>query len=372
MLQVMPFRSTTAICLAGAFWLCACRESHPPTLASTQQTNVSANPAGLSVQIDHETQDGNATQPVAKTATTDDEKPLVESPVAATKRNSSSLGSVVDGSLRDGARLAQQGPGFRRRPDKPLTTTYGVDELVFALQQAARGVGQAYPGSELTIGDIALEIGGPLDGHASHQSGRDVDVMFYLLNDEKQPVAGRAIPIEPDGHGYDYNDLAKLEDDERVWFDVDRNTDFIFRLLAEPSIEVQRIFLADHLRSTIAKRAASLKLPKEVQARFLEVTCQPKFPHDDHFHIRIYCDAADIAEGCPDMPPIFSWHKARLREQNVAAKLAGRPKPSRAKQTSMAQAKAQAGTLHPEVEAFLQRRKTWAEPSASSGPSCKM
>ena len=50
-----------------------------------------------------------------------------------------------------------------------------------------------------------------------------------------------------------------------------------------------------------------------IVSRFGDVTCQPRFPHDDHMHIRVFCTAQDIAGGCNDVAPNYPWQRALLK-----------------------------------------------------------
>ena len=95
---------------------------------------------------------------------------------------------------------------------------------------------------------------------------------------------------------------------------------------------------------------------------------------DDHFHIRFYCSPDDIAEGCRDMLPIYPWHEAKLAEHGVRVRLAGPRRKPGPKLTSVAQAARKAarkyGPFHPDVTAFLERRKAWVAKPHPGRPYC--
>src|SRR5690606_27171785 len=97
--------------------------------------------------------------------------------------------------------------------------------------------------------------------------------------------------------------------------------------------------------------------------RFEALTCQPGSPHDDHLHIRFFCAPDDLAAGCEDSRPIYPWHSDALESAGLTARVA-RPRPDRprAETTTATAARAAAGTLHPAVTAWLERREAWLRP----------
>ncbi len=297
-------------------------------------------------------------------------KPAKPAEPVSPARTSVSVGSPQDGRLRNAAALPERGPGFRHHPDKPPERRYGTTELVAAIMRAAKRADEALPGSELSIGDIGFEGGGPARGHASHQNGRDVDIMFFLLDAHNKPRPGHPIPLDLKGEGTDYRDLKAGDDDVPVRLDVPRTWRFVEALVGDPDAHIQRIFVAEHIRAMLLEHAGAISAPDAAVARFADVTCQPSSPHDDHFHIRFFCSAADVREGCTDRSPIYPWQEEYLATQGVEAKLAEPlPGPSPHVKTE-AQARAEAGALHPDVEAFLSRRKAWSHPSRTDRKWC--
>ena len=233
----------------------------------------------------------------------------------------------------------------------------------------------AAAGVPLTVSDLSREGGGEISRHASHRSGRDVDVLFYLRRESGEPfVPAKAIPLDPDGRGTDYGDLADPADDVPVELDAARTWSFVAALLADEPVAVQRIFVVEHLRRRLLAEARRVDAPAAVIQRFSEVTCQPGFPHDDHMHIRVFCSAEDIAAGCVDAPPIYPWRTAALASAGAVATTAGsgddeapRRKPAaegparKPDIKTIAQARAEAGPMHEDVIAFLDRRQAWVK-----------
>jgi penicillin-insensitive murein endopeptidase len=295
-------------------------------------------------------------------------------PLLLTAAVSASIGGPNAGSLAGGVPLPLHGPGYRFSPNKQLSSRYGTVELVQALVKAAAVVHETMPGNELTIGDLGKEMGGDISGHASHRSGRDVDVYFYLLREDGSPFAAKAIPLDTEGKGTDYLDLSDPSDDVAVQIDLPRTWRFVQALLEQDEVVlVQRIFVVEHLRSMLLKEAQRQNAPKSIRQLFADVTCQPAAPHDDHLHIRVFCSSDDIGEGCEDGPPIYPWHKARLAQQGTVAVAAKPAKPGKVKKgrTSRAQAKADAGPMHHEVRDFLDRREAWAKKPHPGRQWCK-
>jgi penicillin-insensitive murein endopeptidase len=287
------------------------------------------------------------------------EPPRASAPPVPPAPPSTSVGSPIAGELRGGASLPVPGPGYRADPRKVAGRQFGTTELVAALVRAAAEVERELPGSELTIGDLSLEHGGEITGHGSHRNGRDADVMFYLLDAQGRPRPGHPIPLDPDGRGTDYRDLARAEDDIPVALDVPRTWRLLQALVSDPDAGVQRIFVAEHLRTLLLAHAERADAPAEAIERFAEVTCQPGFPHDDHVHVRVFCSAQDIAAGCLDMRPIYPWRRAELGRQGVEPVLAGARTEPAPRLVSTDEARRAAGPMHEDVVEFLDRRQAW-------------
>ncbi len=309
------------------------------------------------VQHEVERHDGsNAPRSNAEATSTGDNGPGFTLPSSSA---STSIGTVLEGRLEGGVPVPLNGPGFRHNPNKRPERRYGTVELVGGLVRAAAIVHGTLPGGELTINDLAAELGGDIPNHASHRSGRDVDVLFYLLDEHGNPRPGHAIPLDPEGGGTDYNDLTDPSDDKHVRLDVARTWKFVETLVLDPDAHVQRIFLAEHLRTLLLAHAHGSDAPKQAITRFGHLTCQPGFPHDDHMHVRVFCSPEDIRAGCVDGRPIYPWHEQYLVDEGVKAVVSDVRETPRPKLTSHAEARAKAGPMHPSVEAFLERRKAW-------------
>jgi penicillin-insensitive murein DD-endopeptidase len=283
---------------------------------------------------------------------------------------STSIGTSSAGRLEGGLALPLHAPGLSFNPAKDPGSRFGTVELVQGLVRAAGTVERAHPGAPLTVGDLSREGGGDIKGHASHRSGRDVDVLFYLRHADGTPfVPAKAIPLDPEGRGTDYGDLADPSDDVPVTLDAARTWSLLAALLADEATAVQRIFVVEHLRGRLLEEARRVDAPAHVVQRFAEVTCQPSFPHDDHMHIRVFCSPEDVGAGCVDGPPLYPWRTQALATAAVKPVLATKgddegPRPDasrKPKLKTIAQARAEAGPMHEDVVAFLDRRSTWVK-----------
>jgi murein endopeptidase len=104
---------------------------------------------------------------------------------------SRALGSPSRGRLVDAVQLPASGLGFvtanasAHLSPNPGWRRWGTDKLVALLEHIAVQFRRAHPGAApLVFGDIAKREGGPfgvglgVEGHASHQNGRDADVYY--------------------------------------------------------------------------------------------------------------------------------------------------------------------------------------------------
>lgn len=278
--------------------------------------------------------------------------------------SSTSIGHPAEGRIEGAAALPLTGPGFRFNSNRDSNARFAAAEVIGAIARAAGVVEQALPGSELVVNDISLESGGPIDHHGSHRAGRDADILFYLLGDDGKPTPSVGAPIDPEGIGFDYKDLAVKDDDLRVHFDAPRTWRFVAALLSDTEARVQRIFVVEHLRTRLLEEAN--KHPEDEAARqvFAEITCQPSYPHDDHLHVRWFCSSEDLRLGCQDLPPLYAWRKAEIEQAGVTPVMGQlRKERPRSKIVTHADEDREVAKLviHPDVRAFLARRKTWRE-----------
>lgn len=273
---------------------------------------------------------------------------------------STSVGGPSSGSLRGAVALPERAAGLVSNPHRPNGTAfYGTAELINALVDAAATVDRALPGGTLTVNDVGFQRGGPIDHHGSHQAGRDVDVLFYLLDAQGQPHPSIGVPIDPEGQGTDYRDLMEPADDVPLRLDVARTWRFVQAIVEDEHALVQRIFVVEHVRTMLLAEAARQSAPAASVARFADLSCQPAYAHDDHLHLRFFCTDEDLAAGCADSPPMYPWRLAQLERAGLTPVAEVRPARRRSRIVTEAEARANAPPMHESVRAFLDRRESW-------------
>ncbi|HEY8925661.1 MAG TPA: penicillin-insensitive murein endopeptidase [Polyangia bacterium] len=231
---------------------------------------------------------------------------------------SQSLGWHANGALRQPAVLPFKGDGYAvGAPWRARQSNHGTDELVELVVRASRSVARALPGAVVPVGDLSRPAGGGSAEHKSHQSGRDVDFFYFALRPDGSPVVpgdvmyhfdrtGRSASWSPpQGH------RAPAERVPEVWFDARRNWRLVRALLTDPGVEVQWIFVQRDLAARLLQEARAAGEDPALVARAAAIVKQPvgSEPHDDHMHVRIFCDPDDRQEACADKGPARWWKK---------------------------------------------------------------
>jgi len=288
-----------------------------------------------------------------------------------------SIGAPGAGELRGAAALPKQGPGFIHNPKRPEQARYATHEMIAAIMGAAAVVDAEYPGSGLVVNDLSLEHGGPIAQHGSHQNGRDADILFYVFDAKGEPIPSVGVPIDPSGRGFDFKDLTTPADDQPVRLDAKRTMRFIAALIEHAGDDVQRIFIAEHVRTLLLAEANRARIAKATRERFELLSCQPGTPHDDHMHVRFHCTAQDMQAGCSDSPPTYPFRRSALAALGLRptvearGKRAARQKEVEDRTTSPAEARAEAGPMHARVRQFLAKREAWLPQPHPGRPFCR-
>jgi penicillin-insensitive murein endopeptidase len=239
-----------------------------------------------------------------------------------TDGTSVSLGLTNAGRTRRPARLPFRGKGFLV-PSKwrARKFQYGTDELVDAVQRAAKSVHASDRRSRAGFADLSRRRGGSSMWHKSHHAGRDIDVLFYSTDERRKPLP----PPERDMIAYGRDGTPHLaagqttEYTDEAWegrrFDDRRNWQFIEALVTDPSIRLQWVFVSNELEARLVRWARRRKRPEWIIEYAQVVMRQPgdSLPHDNHFHIRVYCSRADRFHGCVDRGPIWQHEKKSFK-----------------------------------------------------------
>lgn len=214
-----------------------------------------------------------------------------------------SWGRANRGGITNPVRLPDDGDGYRvpvRWRDRG--NRYGTDELIDFVVQMSRRFQSTWPDSRITVADLSPLRGGPSQWHRSHQSGRDVDLVFFLTDQ-----AGR--PVDPEDMRHVGRDGGTSDDAHADWatgrhflFDVPRNWALVRAIAEHPGAPVQHIFLYEPLTVMLLDHARAIGEPESTIERARALLKQPgdSAPHDDHMHVRILCSGMDRAFGCVD------------------------------------------------------------------------
>lgn len=196
-----------------------------------------------------------------------------------------SIGSPWAGHLHRPVAMTSSGRGFillQRTQDRKHI--YALPELEKLIRKAAAQVEKVYPKSILTVGDLSLINGGYAPGHRSHQSGRDVDLGFYLVDRRHNYQIITAEFVSFDGMGQASGKYSHL------LFDIERNWELVETLVTQKIIPVQKIFISSPLRDFLLQYAEAVARPARIiQAAASVLTADAA--HGDHFHVRIVCPA---------------------------------------------------------------------------------
>jgi penicillin-insensitive murein endopeptidase len=224
------------------------------------------------------------------------------SPLAPSFRGT--VGAPNLGVQTDAVELPVSGPGFVRfRPQG--THHFGRPRLVAALTRVARELADGDPlAPPLVIGDLSAKSGGKIDGHQSHRSGRDVDILYeYLTPSGARVTAPGFIRVEADG-------LARNPDDGQVLrLDVEHEWRLVKALVTAPEIGVQFMFASRNVEALLVDYALARGEPLDIVLHAQSVMWQPgdSMPHDDHIHLRIACSVEDTLAGCTGGGPYWEW-----------------------------------------------------------------
>jgi penicillin-insensitive murein endopeptidase len=209
------------------------------------------------------------------------------------------VGTTSKGLLSGGGHLPAEGEHFRFYHS--WDRRYGSLALIGMIERAAAQVAEEHAGSVLSVGDMSAKNGGFISGHSSHRSGRDVDFAFF-----RSEINGRRADRSPAMIRFDRFG-AGVKDGKAYLFDTERNWCLVEALITDPKAQVQWILVSDGLKALILEWALDNDRAIEIVRRAVNVLHQPSdsAAHDDHFHVRIYCDPADAY--CQDTGPRWPW-----------------------------------------------------------------
>lgn len=187
-----------------------------------------------------------------------------------------SLGAPNRGRLRRGIPLPE-GKHWEVREHRGHV--FGTRNTIEALLMAFQAYGEAHPdGPTVRLGDISARRGGRLFPHASHRTGRDVDIGYILTQRRTDRWWERAT---------------------EETFDVEKNWTLIKGLIETG--EVQRVFMSARLQRLLIERAKQELDDEELARWFRTANPDPSEPsiirhwkgHRDHMHVRFACESGN-------------------------------------------------------------------------------
>lgn len=211
---------------------------------------------------------------------------LLDTPAPGPAR---AIGSDANGCLAGGVRLPADGPGYEViRLSRHRYFGHGdTVDFVEGLGRRAQAAGLPL----FYVGDMAQPRGGPLPfGHASHQTGLDVDIWFTT---ETRPSLSEAEREEPP-----LPSMIVADDTPRI--DPARfgaRQVALLRLAADEP-RVDRIFVNPVVKLAMCRGFGGATVGGSAWLRKL----RPWWGHDDHFHVRLRCPESSPA--CEPQKPI--------------------------------------------------------------------
>jgi penicillin-insensitive murein endopeptidase len=207
---------------------------------------------------------------------------VIEHPTAGLAQ---AIGSTANGCLTGGIQLPIDGPGYEViRLSRHRNFGHGdMIDFIEGLGKRAQSAGLPL----FYVGDMAQPRGGPLPfGHASHQTGIDVDIWFTADTKPGLTPAAREEPPLPsmlapgDPPRIDPTHFGK------------RQVSLLRLAAADPGVD--RIFVNPVIKLALCRGFGGATVGGTEWLR----TLRPWWGHDDHFHVRLRCPA-----NSPDCEP---------------------------------------------------------------------
>lgn len=217
-----------------------------------------------------------------------------------------SIGVYSAGCLSGALALPMDGIGYSvMRPSR--LRYYGHPDLITFVQNlGAQMHTKKMP--RLLVGDLGRPRGGPMiSGHASHQSGLDVDLWFHLAS-RKPKGRERETWSSP-------SLVVKNKKVKPGW--TKNHRQLVVMAAAKP--EVERVFVNPAIKKDLCEKFPSADWQYKVRAWW---------GHDDHLHVRLFCPKENA--GCRPQDPLdpkenqcgetLAWWFSKEAEEEWAAK----------------------------------------------------
>jgi penicillin-insensitive murein DD-endopeptidase len=194
-----------------------------------------------------------------------------------------SIGRAARGCLAGGVQLPETGPTWQAMR-LSRNHEWGNPVMIGFIEDLSRtAVKAGWKG--LWVGDIAQPRGGPVKGHASHQTGLDADIWFT------PPSRLDLSPAERERVS-----ALSMRADDQVHVNANWTPSHAYILeAAARDPRVERIFVTPPVKLQMCAGAGRGDVAWLRKIR-------PWWDHVDHFHVRLNCPKG--AAGCVDQAPI--------------------------------------------------------------------
>jgi penicillin-insensitive murein endopeptidase len=213
-----------------------------------------------------------------------------------------SIGVPHQGMITNAVALPKKGEGYGLLRNNGRN--WGHPRMIAAIEAAAKSVRHARPGgARLMIGDIGARWGGGASGHRSHRTGRDADLLIYVLTTDGRSIESPGfLRFGPDG-------LAEIDKGKFVRIDLEREWQLVKALITTREANVQWLFFARWLEALVIEYARARGEDPELVWYAENVLLQPgdSGSHDDHLHLRIACMPDEAVAGCLGGGPYWPW-----------------------------------------------------------------
>lgn len=205
--------------------------------------------------------------------------PVETQGVTADPTRGRSVGTPSNGRLVDGVRLPPEGEGYRSIR-QGRGRFYGTGRLVAAVEWTAAAVHSAQPSAPpISLGDLSAKNGGDVSHHASHENGRDVDVLLAWKDADGKPVFADEFVSLPARGSVSYGG-------KKISFDAARTWLIAKTLASNPYAKVTNAFLDQKLINAVLDHAAKAGESKSDIAKVSRML-QHWPNHTNHIHVRV-------------------------------------------------------------------------------------
>lgn len=216
---------------------------------------------------------------------------LCLSPLMAAGAESRCHGTVSNGRLEDGVRLAHKGPNFTPYSSAAvmLGRTQVHSRVARIVEDAYEALAREMPGVVFVYGETGWREGGPFQPHRSHQNGLSVDFFVPVRDRQGRSVSIPTSPLTRFGYDLEFNAAAELDD---LSIDFPALAEHLHQLDLAARKHGASIALVIFDPAYDDRLFATPRGPAIRGLRYLKR--KPWVRHDEHFHVdfAIPCEAS--------------------------------------------------------------------------------